>query len=129
MRYTVTEFDRSTAIDPALNAALADTTLPAPATYVQAMGGLRTGILLPNIMEFANTNKALAKAELVLPISGTYNAFLGPPAQLFIFRRDTSWQGCVPARPARRHRCHQWELFGQRAGPIASTSPATFKGC
>jgi hypothetical protein len=89
VRYSVTEFDRSTAVDPGLNAALADTSLPAPATYVQAMGGLRTGILLPNIMEFANTNKTLAKAELVLPISGTYNAFLGPPTQLFIFRRDS----------------------------------------
>ena len=89
VRYSVTEFDRSTAVDPGLNAALADTSLPASTTYVQAMGGLRTGILLPDIMEFANTNRALAKAELVLPISGTFNAFLGPPVQLFIFRRDS----------------------------------------
>lgn len=89
VRYSVTEFDRTTAVDPALNAALADTSLPASTTYVQAMGGLRTGILLPDIMEFANTNRALAKAELVLPISGTFNAFLGPPVQLFIFRRDS----------------------------------------
>lgn len=89
VRYSVAEFDRSTAVDPALNAALADTSAPATATYVQAMGGLRTGILLPNIMEFANTNRALAKAELVLPISGTFNAFLGPPTQLFIFRKDS----------------------------------------
>ena len=89
VRYSVSEFDRSTAVDPALNAALADTSLPASTTYVQAMGGLRTGLLLPDIMEFSNTNRALAKAELVLPISGTFNAFLGPPVQLFIFRRDS----------------------------------------
>ena len=89
VRYSVTEFDRSTAVDAALTAALADTSLPATTSYVQAMGGLRTGILLPNIMEFANTNRALAKAELVVPISGTFNAFLGPPVQLFVFRKDS----------------------------------------
>jgi hypothetical protein len=89
VRYTVAEHDHQLALDPGLGMALADSTAPASFAYVQALGGLRTAIRFPEIRRFADERLALAKAELIVPVPGTYNALLAPPAQLFIFRKDT----------------------------------------
>src|SRR5690606_11753426 len=77
------------ALEPGLASALADTVSPARATYVQALGGLRTDIRFPDLMRFAERGLVLAKAELVLPLEGSFNPYLGPPAQFFIFRKGT----------------------------------------
>jgi hypothetical protein len=87
VRYTVVEHDHGQAMDPALMLALADTVSPASLTYVQALGGLRTVIRFPNLMDYATAGLALAKAELVVPLGSSFNAYLVPPAQLFIFRK------------------------------------------
>ena len=55
---------------------------------MQALGGLRTVVLFPDIMRYDTVGLMLAKAELIIPLSGTYDPFLPPPAQLFIFRKD-----------------------------------------
>jgi hypothetical protein len=89
VRYTVAEHDHQLALDPGLGSALADSTAPAPFAYVQALGGLRTAIRFPDIRRFADERLALAKAELIVPVPGTYNALLAPPQQLFMFRKDT----------------------------------------
>jgi hypothetical protein len=83
----VVDHDHEQAMDPALLMALADTVAPATLTYVQALGGLRTVIQFPNLMDYATTDLALAKAELVVPLGSSFNAYLVPPGQLFIFRK------------------------------------------
>ncbi|MCW5900129.1 MAG: DUF4270 domain-containing protein [Flavobacteriales bacterium] len=90
VRYTVASFDHAQALDQALPMALADTTAEAALTWVQALGGLRTAIRFPHLMEMAQPGRVLAKAELVVPVSGTFNPYLLPPTQLFIFRKDTA---------------------------------------
>lgn len=88
VRYTVVEHDHQAALYPYLPTLLADTSLDATTTYVQALGGLRTVVLFPDIMRYDTVGLMLAKAELIIPLSGTYDPFLPPPAQLFIFRKD-----------------------------------------
>lgn len=88
VRYTVVRHDRSQALNGGLVAALADTTLPAATTYVQALGGLRTAIRFPEIVNEAGTNRILAKAELIAPVSGSFYPFYPPPSQIFLFRRS-----------------------------------------
>ncbi|MCB0764515.1 MAG: DUF4270 domain-containing protein [Flavobacteriales bacterium] len=89
VRYTVAEHDHAQAITPGLPAALGDTVSAAQRTYVQTLGGLRTAIRFPHLMDHATTGQVLAKAELVVPLDGTFNADLPPPGQLFIFRKDS----------------------------------------
>lgn len=89
VRYSVVAHDHTSAIDPGLGMALADSTLPAPFAYVQALGGLRTSLRFPELRSFADQGLVVARAELVVPVPGTFNPYLAPPAQLFIFRKDT----------------------------------------
>lgn len=88
VRYTVVEHEHQAALYPYLPTLLADTSLAATATYVQALGGLRTVVRFPDIMRYDSAGLVLAKAELIMPLSGTYDPFLPPPAQLFLFRKD-----------------------------------------
>jgi hypothetical protein len=90
VRYTVAEHQHAQALDPGVVDALADTTLAAARTYVQSLGGLRTAIRLPSIPEQVVAGRALARAELVLPVHGSISPFLPPPAQLFVFRRNAN---------------------------------------
>ncbi len=90
VRYTTAAFDHGQASEPGLPMALADSTADATHCYVQALGGLRTAILFPHLMEFAEPGRVLAKAELVVPVPNTFNPYLPPPPQLFIFRQDTA---------------------------------------
>jgi len=89
VRYSVVAHDHASAIEPGLGIALADSTAPAPTAYVQALGGLRTGLRFPELRSFADQGLVVAKAELVVPVPGTFNPYLPPPAQLFMFRKDT----------------------------------------
>ena len=88
VRYTTVERDRSQAV--MLTQALSDTSAPAPLTYVQALGGLRTAIRFPELELRAADGKALSKAELVIPVSGTFYPYYAPPPQLFVFRKGIS---------------------------------------
>lgn len=90
VRYTVLENDRTLATDPGLQQALSDSVAPAAIVHVQALGGARTAVRFPGLRELSQPGLALARAELVVPVPGTFNAFLPPPTQLFIFRRDTT---------------------------------------
>jgi len=89
VRYTVAEHDYSQAIDPGVNNALADSSAPAFKTYVQSLGGLRTAIRFPYLMNYAGGGRILSKAELIAPVEGSYNGFQPPPNQLFLFRKDS----------------------------------------
>jgi hypothetical protein len=88
VRYTTMEHDRQQAYSLDLQNALADTTTNAAATYVQALGGLRTIIRVPDLMDLAGEGRVLAKAELVVPVKGSFYPAYLPPSQLFIFRKD-----------------------------------------
>lgn len=88
VRYTVSEFDRSQATDPGLQAALADTVAAATKVYLQALSGPRVAVRMPGILDYAVQGRALAKAELIVPIHGEVNELLPPPALVFLFRRD-----------------------------------------
>jgi len=87
-RYTYGVFDHSAASVPGLPQALADTTQGQTTTYVQSLGGLRTEIRFPHLDSYANSPyRALAKAELIVPIAGDYHNTYPPPDQLFAFRK------------------------------------------
>lgn len=90
VRYTVVERDRSQALDPSLEEALADTSAQTDRTYIQALGGLRTGLRFPGLFPGAFPDRSVARAVLVVPLSGTFNPDLPPPVQLFAFRRGSS---------------------------------------
>lgn len=88
-RYTFSWFNRALAPDPVVATALADTVHgPRTATYVQALGGVRTEVRFPWLDRYAATPlRAVAKAELVVPIAGEFHATYVPPDQLFAFRK------------------------------------------
>lgn len=89
MRYTFVQFDHGAAPEPGLPAVLADSTLGQDQTYVQAMGGLRTEVRFPFLDRYANSPyRALAKAELVVPVAGAFHDTYVPPDQLFAFRKS-----------------------------------------
>lgn len=90
VRYTVVERDRAAAIEPGLVEAVADTSAPAERTYVQALGGLRTGLRFPGLRPELHQGKVVARAILVAPLDGSFNPDLFPPSQLFVFRRRSS---------------------------------------
>lgn len=87
-RYTVSTFDHAQAIEPGLPASLADTTLGQQAIYLQALGGSEAELRFPFLDTYKDHGlRALAKAELVLPINGSYYPLYAPPAQVFVFRK------------------------------------------
>ena len=90
VRYTVVEHGFDQATDGGLLLALADTVSPQPATYVQSLSGTRTAVRFPDIADFSEEGRILAKAELVVPVRGTYYPSYFPPTQLFLFRKDAN---------------------------------------
>ena len=86
VRYTVVEHDHTQALDGSIVQALQDTSTTPDKVFVQSLGGLRAALRFPDLMQHAIEGKALAKAELIVPVEGEFNPFLTPPAQLFLFR-------------------------------------------
>jgi hypothetical protein len=87
-RYTTAVFDHSTATVPGVPQALADTTLGQVETCVQGMGSIRTEIRFPFLDRFAEVNlRAVAKAELIVPIAGEFHDTYTPPTGMFAFRK------------------------------------------
>ena len=89
VRYTEFQHDPAQAVDAGLVMALADTTAPAPTTYVRAFAGARTAFRMPTLMDQASEDRVLAKAELILPVQGSYYPYYPPPVQMFLFRKDS----------------------------------------
>lgn len=88
MRYTFSTFDHAAASLPELPLALADSTHGQSATYVQSLGGLRTELRFPWLDQYRSTPyRAVAKAELVVPVAGDFHDTYLPPDQLFAFRK------------------------------------------
>jgi hypothetical protein len=90
VRYTVVEHDRSRTMTPDLGIALGDSVGAAPFVFVQALGGARAKLRFPQLRDYADQRLVVAKAELVVPVPGSFNPYLLPPNQLFIFRKDTT---------------------------------------
>ena len=88
VRYTTVEHDHSQAVDQEIVLGMADTSAVAANVFVQSLGGSRTAIRFPQVDSFAGGDRILAKAELIAPVSGTFNPFLPPPQQIFLFRLD-----------------------------------------
>lgn len=87
-RYTHVVFQHAMASVPGVPQALADTSLGQVETYVQSLGGIRTEIRFPNLRQYAGTPyQAVAKAELIIPVSGDFHGTYLPPDQLFAFRK------------------------------------------
>ena len=87
-RYTHVVFQHGSASVPGVPQALADSSLGQVETYVQSLGGIRTEIRFPNLDQYAGTPyRAVAKAELIVPISGDFHDSYLPPDQLFAFRK------------------------------------------
>lgn len=90
VRYTVVEHDHTAALATQLGVALSDTSAPAAFVFVQAMGGMRAKLRFPTLRsDHAGRNEVVAKAELVIPVPNSFNPYLLPPNQLFIFRKDS----------------------------------------
>ena len=89
VRYTTSVHDPASAVESGLAQLLADSTQGGQRTYLQALGGVRTRVSIPGLTGLgASSDLALAKAELVAPLEGTFHPFLPPPTQLFVFRTD-----------------------------------------
>jgi hypothetical protein len=86
VRYTVVERDPDQALTPGLQQAMADTMAPAPTVYLQALGATRAAIRFPGLLGLADRGRALAKAELIIPVQGNFYPYYTPPTQLFLFR-------------------------------------------
>jgi hypothetical protein len=71
-----------------VEAQLNDTTLGQQLFYLQAMGGVRGNIALPNVERYKDSgNIIINKAELVIPVQYyTTDAYL-PPSELFLVRQ------------------------------------------
>lgn len=96
VRYTTAVFDHSVATTGMLAQALTDSTLGQVETYVQSLGGLRTEIRFPFLASYANTPyRALAKAELIVPVSQTPPLELPAPPLISALLND-SLRGTVP---------------------------------
>ncbi|MBL7953134.1 MAG: DUF4270 domain-containing protein [Flavobacteriales bacterium] len=87
-RFTSVQRDRTQALNSGLQDALGDPASPNPTVYLQTLGGSRSAVTFPGIMDHAVRGQALAKAELVVPLQGTYYPYYTPPALLFLFRKD-----------------------------------------
>lgn len=89
VRYTVTRFDHQQALQPGLPLALSDSTQGQQHIFLQALGGLRGELRFAGLENYAAAGfGALAKAELILPIQGSYFPLYAPPSQVFVFRKD-----------------------------------------
>jgi hypothetical protein len=62
-----------------------DTVTPASLVYVRTLGGLRTAVRFPDLAERLGSGRLVAKAELVVPIAGSFYPYYLPPTQLFLF--------------------------------------------
>jgi Domain of unknown function (DUF4270) len=95
VRYTVARFDHERALQPGLPAQIADSALGQQVVYVQSLGGTRGELRFPSLDQYANNGvRALAKAELIMPLASTYFPLYEPPSQIFLFRKDAD--GNVP---------------------------------
>ncbi|MBL8001761.1 MAG: DUF4270 family protein [Flavobacteriales bacterium] len=90
VRFTHMEFAPDEAVDPGLPQALADTT-QGERVYVQSVGGARGRLRLPFLAAYTKAElRNVAKAELVVPVEGSFYPAYLPPSQLFLFRRDAN---------------------------------------
>jgi hypothetical protein len=89
-RYSYVRFNRAVATDPGLATALADSSQdPQTTVYVQALSGLRSELRFPFLDRYAGTAyRAVAKAELVVPLAGEHHDTYYPPDQIFVFRKS-----------------------------------------
>lgn len=88
VRFSSIQRDRTQALNTGLVDALADPASPNATVYLQTLGGSRTKISFPDIMSYAGRGQALAKAELIVPVQGTYYPYYTPPSLLFLFRKN-----------------------------------------
>ncbi|MBL7963814.1 MAG: DUF4270 domain-containing protein [Flavobacteriales bacterium] len=96
VRYTRCEHEPAQAARPYLPMQLQDSTLGQVRTYVQAMGGVRTEVRFPNLLEYKAAGLiAVAKAELIVPLDGPFLDQHPPPAQLFAFRKGDEGQDLI----------------------------------
>jgi hypothetical protein len=96
VRYTVGRFEHDKALRPALPQQLQDSTLGRERIFVQALGGMVGELRFPHVAEYAGLGlRALAKAELVMPVDGPYYPPYGPPAQIFPFRKGADGKDAV----------------------------------
>lgn len=96
VRYTSAERDVSLALAPELTEALNDTISPTSSLYLQTLGGYRNAIRFPDLTNFAGEGKALSKAELVVPVRGSYYPYYTPPTTLLLFRRSAGSDMFLP---------------------------------
>lgn len=96
VRYSMVERDRTLALEPGLEAALADTTAPATTLYLQTLGGYRSALRFPDLAAHAQQGRILSKAELVVPVKGAYYPYYTPPGTLLLFRRNDGADAFLP---------------------------------
>ncbi|MCB0793588.1 MAG: DUF4270 domain-containing protein [Flavobacteriales bacterium] len=96
VRYTRCEHGHDQALEPGLPAVLSDSTLGIQGNYVQALGGTRLRLALPHLEDLEAIGlRALAKAELIVPLRGAPPALYPPPNQMFLFRIGEDGQDVV----------------------------------
>lgn len=96
VRYSVARFEHDRALRPGLAEQLQDSTLGQQRIYLQALNGMVGELRFPHLADYtAQGLRALAKAELVLPVEGPYYPAYAPPAQIFPFRKNAEGEDAV----------------------------------
>lgn len=96
VRYTHSTFDHQQAIEPLVTPALTDTAVGQESIFLQALGGAEAELRFPSLDRYKDQGySALAKAELILPISGGYYPLYAPPAQVFVFRKGDDGEDLI----------------------------------
>lgn len=96
VRYTAVERDRSLAVDPGLAQALADPEGEQPALYLQTLGGYRAAVRFPELVALAGQDRIVSKAELVVPLNGTFYPYYAPPPTILLFRDNEGADAFLP---------------------------------
>lgn len=96
VRFTAVERDRSLATNPGLVQALNDTSAPAPTLYLQTLGGYRNALRFPDLAGYAAQGRVLSRAELLVPVQGSYYPYYTPPGSLLLFRRVDGADAFLP---------------------------------
>jgi len=96
VRFTTVERDRSLALTPRVEEALQDTTSAATTLFLQTLGGYRNALRFPGLSQLATRGKALSKAELVVPLQGSYYPYYAPPPTLLLFRKNNGSDAFLP---------------------------------
>ncbi|MBL7954098.1 MAG: DUF4270 domain-containing protein [Flavobacteriales bacterium] len=96
VRYNAVERDRSLAVNPGLAQALADPDGEQATVFLQTLGGYRTAVRFPELLALAGQDRIVSKAELIVPLNGSFYPYYAPPPTILLFRDNNGADAFLP---------------------------------